>query len=82
VVLAAGGGGIHEQRLGLVGVEQHLALHGDETDFAVQEPLLFGVPHADLVFGPQCGELRTAIEESVGEADRPRSAAFPRGDGA
>ena len=63
VAFAAGGGGEHHECLGLVGVEQDLALQLKNAEFGVLDTFGALVGSADLVFGPQLAELGAGGEQ-------------------
>jgi hypothetical protein len=65
VTFGAGCRGVDQQRLGLVGVQEHLAVQCQETDLGMEQPLFVGVVEADFVVCPQGGELGTLRQKEL-----------------
>jgi len=80
VVLRAGGGGEHQQRLGLIGIDQNLTMQRDRPNLWMDDSLAAGVRDADLVLGPQRGELGALSSELLCECGCARTVAFAGSD--
>src|SRR6478735_2530084 len=80
VVLRAGGGGEHQQRLGLIGIDQNLTMQRDRPDLWLDDSFVAGVGHGDLVLGPQRGELGALDAELPCERGCARTVAFAGSD--
>lgn len=65
--VGAGGGEEHDEELVTAGAGDDLALQVEETDLGVEDSLVVGAAHGDVVVGPQGRELGADVEEGVDE---------------